>query len=87
LEGERTRTHTEGTDVCVKPNQPQEQGPTKPEAAKREAWQRDLLRKLPNQTQPAEEWGERLDTGKTIATSGKETGAEEPKGKGENRQP
>jgi hypothetical protein len=36
------------------------------------AQQNDLVKKLPDETQPAEEWGERLATGKAIATSGEQ---------------
>ena len=32
----------------------------------------ELVRRLPEETQPAEEWGERLATGKAIATGGKQ---------------
>lgn len=33
--------------------------------------QDELVRKLPSQVEPAQEWGERLSTGKAIATGGK----------------
>jgi hypothetical protein len=46
-----------------------------------EGQQRDLVRKLPDETHPAEERGERLATGKAIATGGKEgaVGGEKPR--------
>lgn len=37
----------------------------------KDAMEQELLRKLPEETQPAEEWGERLATSKAIATGGK----------------
>jgi hypothetical protein len=38
--------------------------------ATRDQQQEELARKLPTKTQPAEEWGERLSTGKHIAQTG-----------------
>ena len=35
---------------------------------------REHAQKIPPETQPAEEWGERLDTGRTIASGGKDKG-------------
>jgi len=57
----------------AKPNKPEERTPAQTDTHKREKRRRELLRKLPEETQPAEEWGERLDTAKTIATGGKDT--------------
>lgn len=45
----------------------------------KEAMEQELVRKLPEKTQPAEEWGERLATGKAIASGGKSTGKAAPK--------
>jgi hypothetical protein len=42
-----------------------------PGAKKREKQQEDLIRKLPEKTEPAQEWGERTGTGKGIASGGK----------------
>jgi hypothetical protein len=44
--------------------------PNEPTQASKDKMQEALARKLPNETQNAEEWGERLATGKQIATGG-----------------
>jgi hypothetical protein len=41
-----------------------------PTQASRDKEQEELARKLPAETKPAEEWGERHATGKTIAQGG-----------------
>jgi|GEM_PF-5981281 len=57
--------------------------PLPPEEAKlNKQKERELVEDLPDQTQPAEEWGERLATGKGIATGGQNApeAQEQPEG-------
>jgi len=56
-----------------KDNQRKLPGPDDPTQATKDKQQEELARKLPDETQPAEERGERLATGKQIATGGKNT--------------
>jgi hypothetical protein len=67
----------------ARPKKPKEQTPAQADPHESEEQHRELLGKLTDQAQPAEERGERVDTARTIATGGKEAAPEAEDNQGE----
>jgi hypothetical protein len=55
---------------------------SEPSSGERKRQEDELVKKLPDETEASQEWGERLSTGKAVATGGKQGGKQTKKGQG-----